>query len=409
MKLSQNAKNAVFIGTLCSLSYLAVYLVRNILSAVSPQMIESGVYSTEIIGSISSAYFICYAVGQLVNGMIGDKVKAKYMISAGLLLAGIMNAVFALVTATPAVAIIAYGLSGVFLAMIYGPLTKVVAENTEPIYATRCSLGYTFASFFGSPLAGVTAALLAWQGVFFVGSSVLIVMGCVVFAFFVFFEKRGIVRYGQFQKKEKGVKNVKALFEREIVKFSLISIVTGIVRTAVVFWLPTYIAQYLGYSAQESAGIFTITTFVISLTPFIVVFLFERLKQNMDLTILLSFLVSVVFFIAVYFVKQPVVNIVCIVIAVMGSNGAASMLWSRYCPSLRDTGMVSSATGFLDFLSYMAAALSSAVFANAVSSIGWGNLILVWLGLTAFGLLVALPWKKWVKQRKAGLEEPQNT
>lgn len=409
MKLSQNAKNAVFIGTLCSLSYLAVYLVRNILSAVSPQMIESGVYSTEIIGSISSAYFICYAVGQLVNGVIGDRVKAKYMISAGLLLAGIMNAVFALVTATPAVAIIAYGLSGVFLAMIYGPLTKVVAENTEPIYATRCSLGYTFASFFGSPLAGVTAALLAWQGVFFVGSSVLIVMGCVVFVFFVFFEKRGIVRYGQFQKKEKGVKNVKALFEREIVKFSLISIVTGIVRTAVVFWLPTYIAQYLGYSAQESAGIFTITTFVISLTPFIVVFLFERLKQNMDLTILLSFLVSVVFFIAVYFVKQPVVNIVCIVIAVMGSNGAASMLWSRYCPSLRDTGMVSSATGFLDFLSYMAAALSSAVFANAVSSIGWGNLILVWLGLTAFGLLVALPWKKWVKQRKAGLEEPQNT
>ena len=115
------------------------------------------------------------------------------------------------------------------------------------------------------------------------------------------------------------------------------------------------------------------------------------------------------FFVAVYFVKQPVVNIVCIVIAVMGSNGAASMLWSRYCPSLRDTGMVSSATGFLDFLSYMAAALSSAVFANAVSSIGWGNLILVWLGLTAFGLLVALPWKKWVKQRKAGLEEPQNT
>ncbi len=408
MKLSQTAKNAIFIGTLCSVSYLAVYFVRNILSAVTPQMIENGVYTTEMIGSISSAYFICYAVGQLVNGVIGDKVKAKYMISAGLLLAGIMNAVFAVVTAMPAVSIIAYGLSGVFLAMIYGPLTKVVAENTEPIYATRCSLGYTFASFFGSPLAGVTAALLAWQGVFFVGSSVLIVMGCVVFAFFVFFEKHEIVRYGQYQKKEKGVKNIKVLFEREIVKFSLISIVTGIVRTAVVFWLPTYIAQYLGYSSQEAAGIFTITTFVISLTPFIVVFLFERLKQNMDLTILLSFLVSVVFFVAVYFVKQPVVNIVCMVLAVMGSNGASSMLWSRYCPSLRDTGMVSSATGFLDFLSYMAAALSSAVFANAVSSVGWENLILVWLALVVFGLLVAFPWKKWVKPHSKPFDETIN-
>ena len=81
------------------------------------------------------------------------------------------------------------------------------------------------------------------------------------------------------------------------------------------------------------------------------------------------------------------------VLAVMGSNGAASMLWSRYCPSLRDTGMVSSATGFLDFLSYIAAAISSFAFANAVSDIGWGNLILVWFGLALCGVIVSLKKK----------------
>ena len=67
------------------------------------------------------------------------------------------------------------------------------------------------------------------------------------------------------------------------------------------------------------------------------------------------------------------------------------MLWSRYCPSLRDTGMVSSATGFLDFMSYMAAAVSSVVFANAVNSIGWKNLILIWLGLVLFGAIICPP------------------
>lgn len=70
------------------------------------------------------------------------------------------------------------------------------------------------------------------------------------------------------------------------------------------------------------------------------------------------------------------------------------MLWSRYCPSLRDTGMVSAATGFLDFMSYMAAAVSSRLFANAVTDIGWHNLILVWLGLMVIGILTALPWGK---------------
>ena len=42
-------------------------------------------------------------------------------------------------------------------------------------------------------------------------------------------------------------------------------------------------------------------------------------------------------------------DIAFLILAIMASNCAASMLWSRYCPSLRDTGMVSSATGFLDF------------------------------------------------------------
>lgn len=397
MKLSQNAKNALYIGLLCSTAYLAVYFVRNLLSAVSPQMIADGSYSTEDIGSISSIYFICYALGQLFNGVLGDKIKAKYMISAGLLFAGVANALFVTFTATPLLAKIAYGLAGIFLAMIYGPLTKVVSENTDPIYTTRCCLGYTFASFFGSPLAGVTAAVLAWRGVFFVGSGFLVVMAVVCFGVFLLFEKKGIVKYGVYKQKEKVKGNIKLLFEREIVKFSIIAIVTGVVRTAVVFWLPTYTSQYLGFTPQDAAKLFTVLTFIISLTPFIIVFIFERLKRNMDLTILLSFSFSTVLFVAVFFVKSPYLNLVCLLLAVMGSNGASSMLWSKYCPSLRDTGMVSSATGFLDFLSYMAAAFSSSVFANAVEAIGWGNLILVWLGLVSIGCIIALPWRKWFK------------
>ena len=105
-----------------------------------------------------------------------------------------------------------------------------------------------------------------------------------------------------------------------------------------------------------------------------------------------------------YFVKTPVLNLVCIVLAIMSSNGAAAMLWSRYCPSLRDTGMVSSVTGFIDFLSYMAAAVANVVFANAATSIGWGNLILVWVGLMIIGVIVSLPYDKIFKKKAATQE-----
>ena len=56
--------------------------------------------------------------------------------------------------------------------------------------------------------------------------------------------------------------------------------------------------------------------------------------------------------------------------------------------------VVSGITGFLDFLSYMAAAAANLIFANAVSEIGWGKLILIWFALMVVGVIVSLPYKK---------------
>ena len=105
-------------------------------------------------------------------------------------------------------------------------MTKVVSENTLPHHATRCSLGYTFASFFGSPAAGLLAAFMTWQSVFAVSSGALVIMSLCVFLFFSLYERQGIVKYGQYKTEKKGVGNVKVLFKHEIVKYSLISILT---------------------------------------------------------------------------------------------------------------------------------------------------------------------------------------
>ena len=396
---NKNARTAICIGSLCSVSYLAVYVARNILGAVSPQMIAEGGFTTEYIGTVSSVYFVCYAVGQLINGAVGDKIKARWMISGGLLLAGVTNYLFSRFGATsPTAAVAIYGMTGFFLSMIYGPMTKVVAENTDPAYTHRCSLGYTFASFLGSPLAGVIAAFFVWQSVFAVSSAILVVMAVVGFCVFRMFEKKGLIRYGQYVHKRQQGGSIKVLIEHRIIKFTLVSVLTGVVRTSVVFWLPTYISQYLGFSSSDAAKIYTVATFIISTTTFIAIFVYEKLGHDMDKTILLMFALSFVCFASVYWIKAPVLNIIVMVAAIMSSGGAASMLWSRYCPSLRDTGMVSSATGFLDFMSYMAAAAASSAFANAVSQIGWQNLILVWTALMAAGVAVALPYGRILKK-----------
>jgi len=400
LKLNQTAKNAINIALLCSLSYLAVYCAKDTLGAVTPQIIADGTASQSDIGTYSSTYFICYAAGQLINGMVGDKIKARYMMCSGMVCSAVSIFVFSSCMGIPWAARIAYGMSGYFLSMIFGPLTKLVAENTDPIYTPRCNLAYTFAAYLGAPLAGLAASLMAWKTVYNTAVSFLLVMGVVCYMIFLAFEKKGIIRYGRFDQTEKtaaktnATEKIQTLLQHRIAKFALAAMITGVVRTAVVFWMPTYISQALGFDPARAASIFAAASCVLSLNTFLAVFAYEHLKRNMDLTMRLAFGGSAAMFLLVYAVKHPTFNILFLVTAVLLSNSAASIIWAKYCPSLRNTGLVSSASGFLNFCSYIAASAASKIFGDAVARIGWGNLILVWMGLMVLGLLLMLSGKK---------------
>ncbi len=115
------------------------------------------------------------------------------------------------------------------------------------------------------------------------------------------------------------------------------------------------------------------------------------LKRNMNKMVLLSFFLSTISFSMMFLAHNSFINMVFLLLALMTANGASEMLWSVYCPSLRDTGMVSSATGYLDFISYGAAGVANLVFANAVAQIGWENLILVWAMLMFVGVVIVIP------------------
>ena len=389
-RISPKTKNAVLLGGMCSVAYLAVYIARNALSVVSPQILQLGVFTTEQLGTLSSVYFIAYAIGQLINGIVGNRVKGKYMISFGLILsaAGLLAIPYLEGKIWAVVAF--YGFSGFCLAMIYGPMVRLVAESV-PDYATQCSVGYTLSSFLGSPVAGLLAAGLTWRWVFLSSGSILMVMGAVCLLVFRLFEKKGIICYPwQGQQKKSAAGSVKLLIKRQIIRFTFVSVLTGVVRTTVVFWLPTYLSSYLQFAPETASLIYTVSTLALSCSIFLAVFAYERLKRNMRLALLLSFAAAAVCFLAIFFVHQPALNVVLLVLAILFGNSASNLMWSCYCPGLHDTGMVSGATGYLDFCSYMAASVASAVFANAVGDIGWSGLILAWTGLMFCGVIVAL-------------------
>ena len=392
---TKDVKNAFMIGSLSTLTYLACYFAKNILSVVSPQMMEGAGVSVEFIGTLSTANMLFYAGGQLINGIIGDKVKAKYLVSGGILLSGLCNATMGLVH-VPMVMLIAYSMSGFFLSTLYAPLVKMIAENTHPSHAEKCCLGLTFASFFGVPVAGIVAFFFSWENVFLVCGVTLIAMGIVFYCLTVSMEKREIIKYRVREKQSKKGGSVKILIENSIIKFTMVAVLTGVVRTSVTFWVPTYLSQYLGFTAGIAATIYTVMTCVQSASPYITnIVVYEYvLKRNMNRMLLVMFGVSALSFVLMFAVHNPFLNIVFLTVAIMSANGASNTLWNVYCPSLHHTGMVSTATGYLDFMSYLAAGIANQLFANAIAQIGWGNLILVWAVLMIAGVVISVPWKR---------------
>ena len=355
-------------------------------------MIRSGSYTEAYIGTISTGYLVAYACGQLINGAIGDKIIARYMISGGLLGAGLCNLAlpFApdLITTT-----IIYSASGFFLSMIYGPMTKVSSENVKQEYVARVALGYTFASLLGSPLAAVIAMLVNWQGAFLVCGGVLTGMAVVAFLSFLRMEKKGIIVYRNSKNDRVPLrKGLKRLLEHHIIKYTLVAILTGVVRTAVVQWVTMYLCSYWGMEDTAARATYAGVTLVMSIAPFIDTLLFYELlfKRNRAKTMLAMFGVSAAAFLALFFCKERALGIVLLTVALIANGGASTMLWSSYCPSLYKTGLVSTATGYLDFTSYMGAAAGNLIISYAAPVIGWNWLVLSWAALMGLGVLVSL-------------------
>lgn len=388
--------HALLLTAPCVVAYLAVYLARNILSALTPGMLETGNYTMEYISTISTANMLCYAVGQLVNGIVGNKIKGSFMVGIGLVCGGLCGVGFAFSDSLWLSAAL-YGAAGFFWSMLYAPMVRLISESVSPVYAPRCTIFLTIASFLGSPLAGVMALLFQWDTAFLISGSIQIAIGAGTLLMLLVLEKKGILVTAQPETKKAGKGGIRVLLKRRILRFSLVSIITGIVKNTVVFWIPTYFNQYLGFSEELAVTVYSVVTLMMAVAPALNLSIYEKLmKRNIHRSVTAMFAVGALAFCLMAFVKNPVANVPLLVLALIANGGAATMLWNVYCPSLRDTGVVSGATGYLDFVSYMASAGANILFPNMVDWIGWGGLIAVWCGLLVAGGAAYLPlvWRK---------------
>ena len=109
-------------------TYASFYLCRVNMSIAIPGIIEEYGLTKTAIGAVITALFFAYAVGQFINGQLGDKFGARKLITFGAIISGILNLIFPFLPGIVSLMALVWGLNGYFQSMGWSPATKTMAN-----------------------------------------------------------------------------------------------------------------------------------------------------------------------------------------------------------------------------------------------------------------------------------------
>ncbi len=412
--------NALRIGVTCFAAYLSCYFGKNLLSSMMPQLIELGVFDDITLGRMASLFLITYGSGQLINGVIGNRIRGRYMISLGLLVPGVLLLLFPFCT-SPLWGTVLWGVCGFFCSMLWGPIAKMIGENTTPaageVLLTLMTVASTAGTLATQALAVLGGVLNDHKPIFLISATVLCTVAIAVFFYTWHLEKTGAVRVdtkdGAAAKKETdanasasaGVHSARAsklgFIGAEFLMMTVVVMLNGVVRNAVAFWIPTFLSQYFGYTVELTSALVMALPFFNIAGIFCTLWLLHRIKCNEKLLCAALFLLAVPLF-GTLFVFQGSLSILSVIALFLASAvmmGVCNLIFSVYLLRFRDSGALSGISGFFDFASYLSAASASLFFTELMARNAWRGMIMLWCAIGAAGAVLSV-LSLWFEKRK---------
>lgn len=97
-------------------------------------------------------FALVYAAGQIINGLLADKINVRLSIAAGLAASAVCNALFGL-NSSFALLLALWGLNGAAQSMLWTPIVKLVAERFSGHARDRASFVLSITVIFGHFIA----------------------------------------------------------------------------------------------------------------------------------------------------------------------------------------------------------------------------------------------------------------
>lgn len=406
----------VFLLTwLCAGVYFTSYLTRINYKAVISAIVESEGIAKQSASIVLTGLFITYGVGQIISGWLGDRIRPKYLMFGGLLVATLMNVLLPLSTNT-AYMLVIWCVNGLGQAMMWPPIVKTLTTYLSPEDYLDANIKVSWGSCFGTIVIYLVAPLFirftGWRAIF-AFSAVCGAIGSVFcFVGLSYIERIGAAAGGTLPVLTDGAdkpakapraKMPKALWG--IIALIVLAILCqGSLRDGVDTWMPSYISETFGFETSTSIltgvllPVFSLLCYKIAAIFYTKVFHNELLAAGAIYGIAIVAATGLEFLsrAAVPNAVITVLTIFCFLLLVGSMHGVNLVLTSFVPNRFRKLGNVSTLSGILNFSTYAGSAISTYGFAVLSEQWGWSGTILLWIGIGAVGAAFCLcTVKKW--------------
>lgn len=383
------------IFALCYIAYVCIYAARLNLNMASPGMIAGGILTEVEYGFIGSAFFVTFACGRLLNGIIGDRQAPWVMIALGLLLTGVSNILVGILPPYLVILVLwcinAYAQSMLWSSLLRcmtGLYGKETADKKVPILVSSVSVGNIVGIILCSWMVdafGIRAA--------FVAPGVLTVVLGLAAAYVLSTVPEG-------PKPEKQRFPLTEFFrDKKIRGIFLPALFHGVIKDNIGNWMALYFITRYAINLESSA-LFVLLIPAVGMVGRLVYPVCYKLSHQREN------LISVLCFIACAILAGvlclnpgvPMVAALCLsliyALVSMINTSTLSMFPLRFA----DKNMVSSVSGVADFFTYLGAGIGSAVFGFMNKGGNFIPMFASWSVLCIVSIILLVPQIKKVKR-----------
>lgn len=408
-----NYKKSRLIVIALWLAYAASYFIRTCYAATIASIVSEGAYNKGEVGLIGTAFFICYGVGQLISGLIGDKINPFGMIIFGLI-AGSASCFSMAFANNLTLMLVIWAANGFFQSMLWSPILRIFSETIDEKLRNRAILNISLSLPIGTVgsylISTIIIKYLKWQYVFICGGMCILIVSALVLGT-VIYTKNDIRKIRMENTvifdKSNSIADKTSFLSTVLLSGLLIIIVPsflhGMMRDGITNWVPTMITETYGVSASFSVFLTIILPIFNAFGAYAVVPLYEKLGRNEMKTAAVTSIIALVPLTALLFINKLSVYIIIVLLALTTSiMYALNYLIISLVPiHFAKYSCTSGVSGIINSAAHIGCALSSYGFGAIAQRAGWRMVIVIWIAAAFFTFVFSLvsnfKWKKFIQ------------